>query len=367
MKKIISLIACISLCCCLLCLNGCASNKNYDSEITELERQINALKTNHNDELNDLQQQIDKLEAQKKADQDKMTEYQQQIDALQQKTQNLQINLLNSDYGFFTRSAKNEFTYSDFDYSMKNTDYSYETGTEENELLFEKILSGELYYEDYLDWFALHLEYVIRFNEEALKCIEAVLREGEFTEELRVKYFGLYISDATYPLLPTAGMSKISYSINFNDDWTIWYFDTHNGTVRNSYKPVYDENGKIKYYYLSFSDAGFIADMGDGTADCSVCVTYYQTKQTSNVWNGEKQIHENVEYITECRITADCNNIYSGGKGDMFDPIFIFTEEAGFFDLEKLWEAFKKQALTPSLNLYPDLSEAKIRFLKFDI
>ncbi|MDE7163763.1 MAG: hypothetical protein K2O44_06830 [Clostridia bacterium] len=359
MKRFSKIIACLLICfgCACVGMFGCSGNNqpDYSEKIAELEQQIKDLQSNQNtdysDEIAALQQKISELEAQNKNKIDK-------IDELEQTLKDLEIRELNSNYNFFTDQA-NIFTYSDFDYSMEDETLSYEIGTTENEELYQRILSGELNYVDYLGWFAYYPDYIIRYNMDALTCIEAVIREGEFTEQLRAKYFSFYGAGSTHPCLATAGMSSLVYNITFTDDWKV----ENVRAGRNDYKPFIDNDGNLKYY-LSFNQLLLNVDMGDGrTASCIVHATYYPVPKTKTVWNGEKQEHESVTYLSECTIAADSNNVYSQGE-HLFDDIYLYTEIEGIWDLEQVWKAFKKQATTPSLNLYPGMTEHKIRFLK---
>lgn len=356
MKKLMKAITCalVVISCICGCLVGCNGNStNYDSEIAKLEQQIKDLQNDNSDfsdNITNLQQKIAELEAENKDANDKIAE-------LEQELRNQELRGLNSYYHFFT-GQKNEYAYSDFDFSMADKNLSYETGSAENEELFQKIMCGELKYSDYLQWFAANPDYIIRYNVEALNCIESVMREGEFTTELRDKYFGFYM-DGSLPGIVTAGMSSVNYHVGFTDDWKVKSVQV-NGDF---YKPFTDVSGNLKYY-LSQNDFSTKAVMPDGkTADCTVYVSYYQTPRTERIWNGEKQEFETVTYLSQCTIDADFNNVYGEGE-NLFDEILIFTELEGIYNVDKVWEVFKEQATTPSLNLYPGKSEAKIRFLK---
>lgn len=370
MKKLLHFGLCAMLSCvCVLGCFGCSGENSADAlKIAELERQIQLLQKNQNAEnsaaIEALQQQIAGLEEKCAADVLKIAE-------LERKIQELQVSSANENNKFFMRQA-NEFAYTDFDYSMANGNDSYQIGTEENEQLFFKILSGEYDYRDYLDWFAQNPDYMIRFNAEALNCIESIIREGKFTEDLRAKYFGLYISSATTPYFASAGMSAVDYQIYFNEDWTVWEIwqteltqEIELKQLSYCFEPILSDGGGLKKYYLSFSNAVIEVDMDDGkTVDCGVDTTYYRTLKTEEgFWNGETQDRETVTYLSRCRILVDYNNVYSGGTS-MFDEILIFTEEVGIWDLANAWQAFKAQAMTPSSH-GTEFSGTKLRFLKY--
>lgn len=338
-------------------LAGCNFSEQTEGGDTDnLQQQIKDLQS----DKAELSGKIEALESQNKTNSEKLQNIEKENAELKQTLKDLQTNALNSEYAFFKR-FENFYLYSDFDYSMANPDYSYEAGTEEDEELFAKIMSGEYSYKDYFDWFAANPGYILRYNEESLNCVEEVLKQGIFTSELREKYYGFYVADSTFPHLGTAGMSLFHYSISFNEDWTVKSFKQSKllnaGELKQIdcfYNPVYSAEEIFEGYYLSFSTLHIEADMGDGkTADCSVDVTYYLDTKTQSVWNGEKQEHEYVTYLSECRVNADFNNCYSGGI-EMFDRILIYTCQEGIWDLEKVWKTFKSQALTLQKIFIPE-------------
>lgn len=276
---------------------------------------------------------------------------------------------------------------SEFDFSTENLDFIYTKGTAENELIFSRIISGEYNYRNYFSWFASNDEYIYRYNEELFKCTKAVIECGEFSESLRAKYYGFFVKNSTSPFLAGGAKNGTSYQIYFDNDWKIvnvtqatqyrligsnfdnWFISLIGYTLgqekdygyrgehiqlTNHYKPLYDELGKYSGLYLYFSNLTSKIDMGnDKTILCSVNASYYLEEDTISVWNGQKQIHESITRLSECKVSVDFNNEYSGGYGGMFDEILLFTQENIAWDLEKVWTAFKIEALSLSLDLYP--------------
>ncbi|MCL2061359.1 MAG: hypothetical protein FWH03_01870 [Firmicutes bacterium] len=286
--------------------------------------------------------------------------------------------------GLFSAGKNN--VYFDFDLSGAPDFSAYIS--DENELILERILSGEYNAVDYLDWFLFNPYYSYRYDVAALQCMQAVLQEGSFTEALRAQYLGLYIN-ATPSYLAAIGIKGQSYQIYFNEDWSVnyiweffifdgrldnfclWYFSSSEyqfGTwqygiwnkkvsevrqLDNHYSPMYD-NKNLAGYYLSFSSLYIVADMGNGkTAACSVYVSYTQEMAINSVWHGEQQSHKEVSFVSMCTITVDFNGVYAQGVGGMFNRILLFTQQEGVWDLEKVWTEYSAQALTPNENILP--------------
>jgi len=286
---------------------------------------------------------------------------------------------------FVTNAPKYEF-----DFSAKDTNFTYEIGSEENEELFARILSGEENYIKYLWWFAVNPDYIYRINEECYKVTAEIIREGAFTQQLRDKYFGLFIANATIPYFAALGVTTESYQIYFNDDWSIqyirksvqnlqsnaferWHYNLIGYTLDgydveksggeweqySEFIDPYYESQRLIGYNVTFTSLLLNVGMGNGkTAACSVHATYNDEIVTKNIWNGQKQEHEAVTFLSQCTVTADFNNVYSGGFV-MFDQILIFAKQNGLWDLIRVWEQYREEVLTPSLNQY-ETSEQKV-------
>lgn len=279
----------------------------------------------------------------------------------------------------------------EFDFSINDTEYTYETGSAEDEALFASILSGKTNYKKYFGWFCANPAYIYRFNEECYKAVAETIREGAFTKELRDKYFGLVVTDTNYSYLSALGVETESYQIFFEEDWSIKYINKsiqynvrcnaferwHYSLIGYSFgkdfsaelngelvqydriiKPNYEEQCLIGYR-ITQDSLLLSVNMGNGkTADCIVAATYHFELDTEFVWNGQKQQHEQVTYLSCCTITADFNKVYSGGY-EMFDRILIYAQQSGLWNLFRVWEQCREEVLTPSLNLY-ETNEQKI-------
>lgn len=268
----------------------------------------------------------------------------------------------------------------EFDFTVNDSDFSYKTGSEADEELFKRILSGEENYIKHFDWFAANPDYIYRFNEERYKAAGKIIRAGEFTQQLRDKYFGLFTVDTNYPYFSALGITTEHYQIYFNDDWSIreikktvqynvrynayksWHYELIGYTLGSNPEIVesevlqYDEFIKPEYnnqqltgYKVTFASLTITVDMGDGkTADCSVHSVY--EPKIKPEWNEQKQKYENVTYLSECTVAADINGVYSGGN-KMFDGILILAQRNGEWNLLKVWELYREEVLTPSSDL----------------
>lgn len=276
---------------------------------------------------------------------------------------------------------------SDFDFSIYNPNFSYTIGSDENEQIFSRIISGEYDYRNYFNWFKTNRDYIYRYNEEQYKCTKAVIEAGEFTKELRAKYYGFYVEDSNASYLACNSKDGTGYQIYFDENWEItgvWQSTQYNilgsgfdnwfisligykiGAEKdygytgeliqldNHYAPIFNDDGTYLGLYLRSSLLIIEVDMGDGrTADCAVDVDYYLQEKTEIVWNGQKQEHDTVTYLSKCRVMVDYNNVYSGGNGEMFDDIYLYSRKSGLWNLQNVWESLKDAAITPSLDLYP--------------
>lgn len=277
----------------------------------------------------------------------------------------------------------------EFDFSAKDTNFSYKIGSQEDEELFARILSGEEDYRNYFLWFNMHPDYIYRYNEERYKVVAQIIQEGAFTQQLRDKYFGLYTNNATVPYFSALGITTESYQIYFKDDWSIeyikksvqynircnafelWHYsllgysfsraekvDGELIQYDESIEPLYDQQHLIGYK-LTYAALLLNVDMGDEkTATCVVAVTYEPEAVTQSVWNGKKQKYEKVTFFSECIVTADVDNVYSGGF-EMFDRVLLYAKQDGAWNLFEVWEHYREEALTPSLDLY-ETNEQKV-------
>ena len=106
-----------------------------------------------------------------------------------------------------------------------------------------------------------------------------------------------------------------------------WEYVTEENEIRQhvwSFKPIYDENGEIAGYYLSYDSLLFIGK------NITICTIYGQEVKFMDVYIREKAGCERFSYLSYCRITY----------GDYY--LYLFTEQEGFWDLAATWDAYKE-------------------------